>query len=125
MKNTTPPKKKIVYDIILGAALLLIALSVFLFVECTRTGGELVTVELDGEEIGRYPLDTDKRVPLKDGKNVLVIEDGKAYMESADCPDKVCVRTGKISRVGEQIVCLPNRVFIRVIGEGDEILPIN
>ncbi len=124
MKNTTP-KKKIVYDIILGAVLLLVALSVFLIVECTRTGGEYVCVELNGDEVGRYPLGTDAKIPLSGGKNILVIEGGKAYMESADCPDKVCVRTGKISRVGEQIVCLPNRVFVRIVGEGEEILPIN
>ena len=118
-------KKKIIYDIILGAALLLVALSAFLFVELSRDAGSIVTVEINGEPFASYPLGEDGRYELSGGKNVLVIENGRAYMESADCPDKVCVRTGKISRVGEQIVCLPNRTLVRIVGEDEEILPIN
>lgn len=125
MKKHAPPKKKIIYDIILGAALLLVALSVFLIVECTREAGSYVIVEVDGETVGSYPLDTDARYELSGGSNVLVIEGGEAFMESADCPDKVCVNTGRISRSGEQIVCLPNRVLVKIVGKGEEILPIN
>lgn len=118
-------KKKIISDIILGAALLLVALSVFLAVELMREGGSQAVVEIAGAEVARYSLNEDGRYELSDGKNVLVIESGRAYMESADCPDKVCVRTGKISKAGEQIVCLPNRTLVRIVGDGDEILPIN
>ena len=35
----------------------------------------------------------------------------------ADCPDAVCVRTGRIARKGESIVCVPLGVCITV-GEG-------
>ncbi|HBE87040.1 MAG TPA: hypothetical protein DDW53_19330, partial [Lachnoclostridium sp.] len=40
-----------------------------------------------------------------------------ASITEASCPDKVCVRTGKIHRSGELIVCLPNRVVITIEGE--------
>ena len=51
-----------------------------------------------------------------DGKhrNRLVICDGKAYMETATCPDGICVAHRPIFRNGESIVCLPNRVVITV-----------
>ena len=54
-------------------------------------------------------------IPGKVGKCILVISDGKADMESADCPNQICVHHGAISHTGETIVCLPNRVVIEVI----------
>ena len=35
-------------------------------------------------------------------------------MDHADCPDKICVKTGKIKNKGEQIVCLPNKLVVKV-----------
>ena len=37
-------------------------------------------------------------------------------MTDADCPDKLCVKTGRISKTGETIVCLPHRVVVEIIG---------
>ena len=52
---------------------------------------------------------------------MFVIKNGMAYMKHADCPDKLCVNTGKICRTSEKIVCLPNRVMVEVIGADEEI----
>ena len=68
--------------------------------------------------MGVYPLSRDGEFSLSGGSNILVIEDGEAFMKSADCPDKTCVHSHPISKVGETIVCLPNRVFVSVIGDG-------
>ena len=46
---------------------------------------------------------------------VIRISGGEAFMKWADCPDKLCIRQGKISHTGETIACLPNRVTVRVI----------
>ena len=48
-----------------------------------------------------------------------MIEDGKADMVWADCPDKLCVNQKAISREGESIICLPNKVVISSVG-GEE-----
>ena len=37
----------------------------------------------------------------------------------ADCPGKDCVHTGSISKAGSAIVCLPNRLEIRIENRGD------
>lgn len=49
------------------------------------------------------------------GTNTLVIQSGKAYISEANCPDKQCMKQGKISRAGEMLVCLPNRVVVKII----------
>ena len=46
----------------------------------------------------------------------LTIKSGKAYMSEAGCPDKVCVSQGEISRTGESIICLPNRIVVTIEG---------
>ena len=37
-------------------------------------------------------------------------------MKDADCPDKLCEKTGKISKNGETIVRLPHRVVVEIQG---------
>ena len=69
-------------------------------------------VELTGE--------TDRTIDL-DGHNVIVLSGRTATMQSADCRDQVCVRTGTLTRAGQVAVCLPNRVVLRITGETSEI----
>ena len=46
-------------------------------------------------------------------------------MESASCPDRLCVKQGTKSQVGDTIVCLPHRLVATVISaeEAEELLP--
>ena len=74
---------------------------------------------MDGREVGRYPLDRDAEIAIPGydgGLNLLVIRDGSAFVREADCPDKLCVRTGAIRYEGESIICLPHRVVVAVEG---------
>ena len=120
-------KKKYGRDLILVGILLLAAFLLFFFtrrnqVRETGTGASAV-VTVDGEEIGRYYLNRDGTFSLNGGSNVLVVENGEAWVSEANCPDKVCMGMGKISRNGEFIACLPNRLLIVV--EGGEQSPID
>lgn len=66
-----------------------------------------------------YSLGEDETINISnEGFELTIkIENGSVFVSHADCPDKVCVRTGKISEVGEAIVCLPAKITVRVIGE--------
>lgn len=81
----------------------------------------MVEVQVNGIVQGRYSLHSNQSIEIKGirGSNLLVIEDGAAYMESATCPDKICVHHTKISHSGESIVCLPNKVVVTVTGNPD------
>ena len=82
-----------------------------------RSGGDSVTVTVDGAVYGTYPLAVDPTVDIvtEGGQNRLVIREGKAHMEYADCPDGICANHRPISRKGESIVCLPHKVVATVI----------
>ena len=119
-------KKKYTRDLILVGILLAAALLMFFVVrsnqeKATGTGAEAV-VTVDGQEIGRYPLKKNGTFPLNGGSNILVVENGEAWVSEADCPDKVCMGMGKISRNGEFIACLPNRLIVVVEGGEEQAL---
>ena len=45
-----------------------------------------------------------------------MIEDGWAWLREANCPDKLCVRQGRVRYSGQVITCLPNRLTVTVEG---------
>lgn len=81
--------------------------------------GSQVVITVDGDEYGTYSLMKNQEIPIIiDGvtTNVVTVENGHADMTDADCPDKLCVHQSAISRTNQTIVCLPNKVVVRVIG---------
>jgi hypothetical protein len=87
----------------------------------SRTGSQIV-ITVDGQPYGTYELDEPQRIEVTlDDRvaNLVVIENGTAHMESADCPDELCVSQGTISKSGQTIVCLPHRLVVEVTG-GEE-----
>ena len=85
-----------------------------------RESGNQVEITVDGALYGTYDLEKEQEIPIEiEGKvtNILSIQGGEARMTKADCPDQICVRHAAISHVGENIVCLPNRVVAAVVGE--------
>ncbi|MBR5139865.1 MAG: NusG domain II-containing protein [Clostridia bacterium] len=112
-------KRKIKPDVIVIAAVLLVALVSLLLIFVLRKPGGVAVVEVDGEVVGEYPLYQNGVYPLNGGTNVLVIENGVAYLSYSNCPDHTCERTGKIRFVGQTIVCLPNKLSVTVKGEAE------
>ena len=119
-------RKKRIHDVVLGLTLLLVALVLFV-ADVTKAsnddGNKTVVVSIDGKKEAEYPLNKDGTHILQGshlGTNKLVIKDGKAYIEEASCPDKQCMKQGKISKAGEMLVCLPNRVVIKIVDANEE-----
>lgn len=109
-------------DLILIGALLGITVVLFLamfFVKQNTVNGEAVVL-IEGEEFGRFPLSKDRviEIPGLIGTNVLTIQDGKAEMTLAVCPDKICMEFGKIHYNTEMIVCRPGGIVV-LIENGD------
>lgn len=100
---------------VIAAAVLILCFQIF---GSASGGSAVVSVTAGGEHYGTFSLDQDQTVDIN-GTNQLVIEDGSARMEWADCPDQICVEHRKISRNGESIICLPNQVVISVESSQD------
>lgn len=106
-------------DFILIAGIIAIAVvSALLIAFAQRDTGEAVRITIDGAFYGEYSLSEDQAVSIDEtlGHNRLVIEDGRAYMAEADCPDKYCMDYKPISKGGETIICLPHKLVVEVTG---------
>ncbi len=113
MKNA-----KLKNDIILVVSLLAVAVIIFTVFFIFAKNGKTVLVILDGKEHVCYDIDKDLTIDIASENNqinTLVIKDGQASIVSASCPDKICVKHRSIKRVGETIVCLPNKVVIKIV----------
>ena len=102
-------------DLILIFSLLAIGLLLLVLLRATAAEGERVAVVLQNTTVAEYPLDADGEFSLLGGKNVLVIENGAAYVRYSTCPDHLCEQMGKISHVRERIVCLPHKLTVKII----------
>jgi len=108
-------------DLILIASVLVLALALWLVVELTRQAGAYVLVRIDGQETAKYSLSDNGTYSLNGGTNILHIENGVAWLTDANCPDKLCVHQGKISKTGQVITCLPNKLTVTVYGAEDGV----
>ena len=111
--------KKYRADIIVIAVILLLSLSVLAIVSFTRREGSFAVVEINGAKVAEYSLAIPGVYPLNGGTNVLVIEDGVAYLNYSNCPDHTCEATGSIRYVGQSIICLPNKLSITIKGDAE------
>lgn len=85
-----------------------------------------ISIQVNGEEIKKIIFDANligQTIPVETqyGYNLIELGDGMVRVIEADCPDQLDVKQGYISKVGEVIVCLPNRLVIEIKGmdEGD------
>ncbi len=115
------------HDLVLAVLLLITGAALMILVRTGQERGALVTVTVDREIQGTYDLSRDREVRIEGEGffNVLKIEEGKAEITAADCPDLICVKHRPVCRAGETIICLPHRVVVEIItsreGSGEEI----
>ena len=113
--------KKAKADIILTASLLLLAAVLYFVINADSSAGTTAVVRINGKTVAEYSLAVNGTYPLNGGTNTLIIENGTAHMEKADCPDKICVKQGIISKSGQCITCLPNKLTVTIEGGTPEV----
>lgn len=102
-------------DIFVFAVLLAGSLVLGILFALRQPEAEYVSVRVDGVETARLSLHTDCVYQISAG-NTIEIYGGSVRMIHADCPDKICMKTGSVSQIGHSIVCAPNRVVVLITG---------
>ena len=110
-------------DLIIIAGLLIIA-GTFFVVNSLRTNDVAAKAEiyLESELIKTVSLQ-DKReevFSVKERPHVVfhLYEDGSIAFEESDCPDKVCINSGRLHIKGQSAACLPNRLHCTIVPVG-------
>lgn len=70
------------------------------------------TIDIEEAENSTFSIPQEEHVIFR-------IENGSIRFEESDCPDKVCIRAGELSVVGESATCLPNKITIKIVPKGN------
>jgi hypothetical protein len=112
------------WDIIIIVALLCLSFIpelIFGIVIGKSYNGTYAEITLDGKLYKKVPLSEhsgDQKIEIKTshGYNIIEIKDQAIRVLDADCPDKICIKPGFISKPGENLVCLPHKLIVTIKG---------
>jgi len=106
-------------DYILVVMILIGLLVGLLSIQSSVNEGQTVSIFLENRELYHLLIFEDRTIAVQGdiGETVVKIEHGKVWIESAPCTHQICKNMGKISRPGEIIVCIPNKLLIRIEGD--------
>ncbi len=111
--------KFVIFFVLLLAVAAYILFSVFLFADHADT----VQIFADGKLYASYSLTSTKEemveIKTKYGTNLLKITKNGAEMIEASCPDKRDVKMGEITKAGQALICVPNRVVIKLTSQNN------
>ncbi|MCS7231397.1 MAG: NusG domain II-containing protein [Elusimicrobiota bacterium] len=78
-----------------------------------KSSNELVVKILQQNNlIYKDKLSKEKEIQLKNA--VIEIKNKKVRVKTSNCPFQVCVHTGWISNAYQQIICIPNKIYISI-----------
>ena len=120
-------------DIILLVTVLLLSCAGILFVNYRKNSVKTdiakakVLMSVDGKVEQEIDLskDGDYAIVNDNGDfNTINITQGVVRMKEANCPDKLCIHQGKISKNGETIVCRPHGLIVEIKSDDNPELDI-
>lgn len=119
--SPSPPKLKWNrFDALVALVIVLLAAAAALLFYLPKAQGGTVTVviSMSGREIQRGPLAsfTDTTVTNNGYTLHITAGNGGVAVTDSSCPTQDCVHTGRITRTGQSIVCLPAQVVVHLEG---------
>lgn len=105
----------------------LLAVCVVLVIVQGNGGGSVAEITKDGQLICAIDLKTAQNQVFtvgdsESGINVIEVQGGRIRVREADCKNQNCVECGWSDEAGGRpIVCLPNRLVIKITGESGDV----
>ncbi len=90
----------------------------YVFFRHSGKAGAYFSVRVDNTQTYHLSLDSTGVYKVNGplGVTVLEVRNGEVHITDSPCSQKLCVHMGAISKSGEAIVCLPNKVVITIEG---------
>lgn len=113
------------YKIIIGILIVVLGAYGFVFYKGLSTDDKILTISQDQEVLYEFKIDDSYSNTFKiesDTKyNLIHIEEGKVWVEEANCLNQVCVNHATIDSIGETIVCIPHKLILEIKGDKNTI----
>ena len=116
------------HDVVIISAVIVIALLFYILFAFALWNDypEYAAIYVDGEEYAVYSLSNIKgsktvEINTEFGQNILEITSKSVKVIDASCPDKLDVKCGEITKPNQVIICVPNKMSVRLIGKTQEV----
>lgn len=108
--------KKYYKDIVLIIVLIIVSIGIYIGYSFFAKQGTKVRIYVDKELYEELDLSVNqtKKIVTEYGTNVINIKDNKVNVQSASCNNQVCVNHKPISNSNESIICIPNRLVVKI-----------
>ena len=115
IKNYTTKTDRLIIGFIFLISVIILAFNL-----CSITKPSTVSIEVDGVLFGQYDISTAKTIVIDTeyGYNKVLIKNNSVCVIETSCKEQYEIGK-KISKSGQCIVCLPNRVIIRITGNNE------
>lgn len=114
MKNTHLSYKVTIFDYFVIIFFLLLSGIVFVVINQQSNQGTTFVIITQNDKIVYKDLIT-KEQNVKLVNAIVEIKNNKVRIKQSSCPFKICVHTGWISKPYQQIICVPNKICIKII----------
>lgn len=107
-------------DILIVSILVILAAGLyFVFVVMQREKPAIAEIYYKSELVKTITLnqkeDSTFTVPQNEHVVFGLYADGSIAFLESDCPDKVCIHSGKLNHVGQSSACLPNELIVKIL----------
>ncbi|AJD27494.1 NusG domain II-containing protein [Clostridium botulinum] len=115
---------------IVSVLLALSVISIIFFKFFVKSENAVAVIKQNGKIIEKVDLSKVKekrqlKINYNDkdhkGYNIIEIDKGSIRFIDADCPDKVCIKSGVLKKPGETAACLPHKLIITIEKNDKEV----
>ena len=105
--------------VLIVCLLIIAAIGIGYNISSSKDKAQLLAIECSGNPIKYYKLPAygTKHITGNIGSLQVQIDGRRVRITDADCPDRLCVNYSWLTNSSGKIVCLPNKVVIKLIGE--------
>ena len=92
-----------------------------------QTGLEFVTIQVGNQTPQLYQISKNQELVINGalGPSRIEIKNGRVHFVHSPCQNKQCISHGWISKAGETVACLPNRISVSLSGRESRFDALN
>lgn len=108
-------------DIKLVVILGIIIVGIFIFINVTKEDGSMAEVYYEDEKVLTIDLNIDSEYTVDGelGNVVLEVKDKKIRVKEENSPLNICSKEGFIGDSSRTLICLPNKIIVKIVGESE------
>ena len=108
-------------DIKLVIVLFVVIIGIFIFISVTKEKGSIAEVYYEDKMILSIDLSIDNEYVVDGelGDVVLEVKDGMVRVKSENSPKNICSKEGFIGDSSRTLICLPNKIIVKIVGDND------